>query len=876
MLLVVSIAAIAFAGIELPDTPYPQWAIVAPVCYLIAVLGDIAAAVILLATWRTVPARRSTVVLALLFLADASMLFVSLLSLPLLPTVPPFLNVPDQYVIWILVFRHVLFACGAIAYMAFRRFGDAKVQTPRFTLAACAIVITCTWASIVAALALCERGPTLSVGDSIAGLLSSGVGPGIAILLTLVAFAAFGMRQPSGIDRALALALLALATETLLLLAGGHLYGSIFFARRVLAAVGALFVPIAAIRTLLDSRTLLVEIETTLSAVADESARRAGRIRAVWQIAAQTETSQRRTQEVLDIAMAALRPGKPMMGFLSRLDRENLIIDTVAYGGYESSTAEIEGIIHAGSSFPAVKTMTTFFLDGDGAKAWDDLGSIASRYFVADNLRLRSFIGKRISVAGQTHFLTFASRETMIDEPFAEDDIAYVDVVASFFASRFQEQRQFERIQFEVEHDGLTGLENRTQFRAAIRDEIRTGKSFALAVVDLDGFRHVNEREGHQVGDEVLVEAARALVAVRPSNLVGRMSGDQFGVLVRGVASLESATLAVDAYAHVFRKAFDTHGRTGEHALAIGASIGAARFPENGTTAEDVLRRADVALGVAKQRGASSTALFDASMEAILETTRLRVVELESAIAGDQLALVYQPTFDLKTRRILGAEALVRWDHPERGRLPPAEFVDFAERNNLIGPLTLWVFRRIACDLTSRSDWPAGFRAYFNVSAQMLDDVPFITVLDATLRGNPGLNSRLGIEVTETAAMQNVERSMNTIDLFRRWGLTVAIDDFGTGYSSLSYLKQLTVDVIKIDRSFVMGLPDDERDNAIAELLLRIIDRFGFTSLAEGIETEAQLAWLLAHGCRLGQGFLVSRPEAFEVLLDRLGMIRAA
>jgi EAL domain-containing protein (putative c-di-GMP-specific phosphodiesterase class I) len=163
---------------------------------------------------------------------------------------------------------------------------------------------------------------------------------------------------------------------------------------------------------------------------------------------------------------------------------------------------------------------------------------------------------------------------------------------------------------------------------------------------------------------------------------------------------------------------------------------------------------------------------------------------------------------------------------------------------------------------------PPGFRVFFNLAAEMLDDIPFIAELRASLDADPRLIDRIGIEVTETAAMQNVERSMHTIDMFRKWGLAVAIDDFGTGYSSLSYLKQLSVDVIKIDRSFVMGLPDGERDGAITEMLLRITDRFGFKTLAEGIETEEQAAWLLEHGCQYGQGFLIAKPLPLADLLD--------
>jgi EAL domain-containing protein (putative c-di-GMP-specific phosphodiesterase class I) len=218
----------------------------------------------------------------------------------------------------------------------------------------------------------------------------------------------------------------------------------------------------------------------------------------------------------------------------------------------------------------------------------------------------------------------------------------------------------------------------------------------------------------------------------------------------------------------------------------------------------------------------------------------------------------------------------VRWDHPQRGRLAPSEFIDFAERNGLIAPLSSWVLARVARDLASAGPLPAGFRLYFNVAPQMLDDIPFITAVHDVLKADPVLAAHLGVEVTETAAMQNVERSMNTIALFRSWGLHVAIDDFGTGYSSLSYLKQLEVDMVKIDRSFVSGLPNDERDGEVTEMLLRIIARFGFSTLAEGIETEAQAAWLTEHGCRFGQGYLVAKPDTFVELLDRMGLPVAA
>ena len=360
-------------------------------------------------------------------------------------------------------------------------------------------------------------------------------------------------------------------------------------------------------------------------------------------------------------------------------------------------------------------------------------------------------------------------------------------------------------------------------------------------------------------------------MAVDAHDFVARMSADEFGIVLCGADGFDSTAKAVGAYTNVFRERFSAGSGGEERLLDVGACIGVSRFPQDGASYEQLVRHASVALGVAKERGASTTLLFDAPMQAILDASHLRFIELSEAIANDQLVLAYQPTFDLATREIVGAEALVRWDHPVRGRLPPLEFIEFAERNGLMGPLSRWVLDRVARDVSRRDvRLPPGFRVYFNLGAAMLDDVPFIARLNEVLLATPGLAAYLGVEVTESAAMQNVERSVNTIELFRRWGLSVAIDDFGTGHSSLAYLKQLTVDVVKIDRSFISGLPEDDRDAALAETLLRIIDRFAFKTLAEGIETEAQAAWLLAHGCRLGQGYLVARPAPFDELLARI------
>jgi diguanylate cyclase (GGDEF)-like protein len=871
------IGAAAFATLALPPDPLPRLAIIAPIAYFVAVLADAATALILLGTAGSSDARRSSFALALSFCASAAIMFVALLVLPLLPTEPPVFSAPAQSGIWLFILWHINAAAGALIYVVLRRDDRAGRPSARFMRDATAIAVFVVAGTLIVAFTAHAWLPVLAEGSGVSGLRTTGVGPFAAFLLLLASVLTFRLRNPLPIERALAFSVLALAVGITLFVADGHRYSAAFYAGRALLLLGSVLVLIAAVRTLVRSRERLGAIEGALSRAVGESAQQAGRIRAVWEIASQVDQpDDDRYNAILQIATAALRPGAPMFGTLSHLDNDQLVFDATSWSGPQGERMRIADGVYPGARVQFEKTMQSLLgVNGRTTLAWSNLDFLDGRDMMFEAHDVRSFVGTPLMIGRQTYFVGFLSTQTTERVPFAEDDIAFVDVVAAFMANRFNQQKQFERIQFQIEHDALTGLENRVQFRKAVRDEIQTGTPFAVAFVDLDGFRHVNEREGNQIGDEVLVEVASTLASVSNNDLVARMSADEFGVLLRGINDSAGARAALVEYAELFRNPFHTGDRMGTQMLNIGASIGAACFPADGASAESLMRRADVALDVAKVSGGSATVIFDAPMEEILKESHLRVVELADAIAQDQLALAYQPTFELATRRITGAEALVRWDHPERGRLMPSEFIAFAEHNGMIAAISRWVFRRAARDISSVAALPERFRVYINLAAQMLDDIPFITELRAALDADPRLIEHLGIEVTETAAMQNVERSMNTIDLFRSWGLTVAIDDFGTGYSSLSYLKELSVDVIKIDRSFVMGLPDNERDDAITEMLLRITDRFGFATLAEGIETEAQAAWLLEHGCRYGQGYLVAKAEPFDAMLQRLDKVHA-
>jgi len=870
---VLCIVAVAAGGFLLSRDPAPRLEIFGPIVYALASFGDLATAVVLLATWRRSPGRLPTFVLMLTFAVSAPLMVAAMLTMPLLPNVLPVVPASPQSGLWLFVAWHVTAGVGAVIYARCRAIGNAHTLSRRFVTEA--VVIATAYFAVVMSLALTysDHLPRLTPRALFSSLGSSGVGPVTITLLLVAAIFVFRVRGRTATDRALGFALIALALDVLLLLAGGPRNSAAFYAGRAALLLGASFVFIASVQILIRIRARVGETEWKLICAEDESAKRAGRIRALWQITQdETLSQQERFDGVLAKATEALRPGKPMFGCLTHLEGDIVVVDSISWNSGES-LQKLADTVFPGATIPLQETMQSIIYAEGRTKAWDDLSAapgVSGR--VCQQVSWRSCIGTPVNIGRQTHFLVFTSPETTLDDPFTADDIAYVEIVAAFFASRFSQQMQFERIQFQIEHDALTGLANRVEFRKAIREAIAGGTSFAVAFIDLDGFRHVNEMHGHQVGDEVLVEVASSLTAVVPGDFVARMAGDEFGVLLHGATTEAAAAAMAGRYAARFQQPFHTGDRLGTQMLRVGASIGAARFPADGGTAEELMLRADAALAAAKQHGGSSTRLFDAQLDEQMAEAHVRVVELADAIAGDQLALAYQPTFDLATRRIVGAEALVRWDHPERGRLLPADFVPLAERNDLITPLSRWVLARLVRDLALAPALPKGFRVYFNLTAQTLGDVAFISELKSVLQNSRGLAEHVGVEMTESAAMDDIEGAAQTIDLFRKWGLFVAIDDFGTGYSSMSYLKKLRVDVIKIDRSFVTGLPGDERDAAIAEMLLRITDRFGFATLAEGIETEAQATWLLNHGCRAGQGHYFAKPGPFAALLRRLAL----
>jgi len=424
---------------------------------------------------------------------------------------------------------------------------------------------------------------------------------------------------------------------------------------------------------------------------------------------------------------------------------------------------------------------------------------------------------------------------------------------------------QEERLQYEVSHDGLTGLANRAQFRDRLATTLATTGRASVLLVDLDDFKAVNDLLGHDVGDALLVSVSQLLRAeVGADGLPVRVGGDEFAVLLTG-ADAAPDTLAGRLLAALNRP-------IGEHRLLVQASIGVATAMP-GATVDSVLRDADVAMYIAKQRGKARFVRYvDGMREPVLAHMQLGG-ELRRALDNDEFRIVYQPIFRLDDHRAIGVEALVRWHHPTRGVLQPAEFIPAAERTGLIVPLGRFVLRE-TCRQTAL--WLAEFgpdalqKAGPNVSARQLHDPDFVSDVTAALAESGLPSERLVLEVTESAVLRGQQIS-RTLDELDRMGIQLALDDFGTGESSLSLLRAFPAAIVKLDKSFVDGIEiDDGRQDAanarqaVARAVIQLSRAFGLDAVAEGIENAAQAAVLRELGYRLGQGYHLARPMTAE------------
>jgi diguanylate cyclase (GGDEF)-like protein len=469
------------------------------------------------------------------------------------------------------------------------------------------------------------------------------------------------------------------------------------------------------------------------------------------------------------------------------------------------------------------------------------------------------------------------------------DDGGEIGALANSFREMGRNlQKSSEQISYLAYHDSLTGLPNRSMFNEylvdAIADAHRHQQLLALMFLDVDNFKQVNDSLGHQVGDELLKAIAALLasclresdtLAVTSSSMatdiVARMGGDEFTILLPDVRD----PYAAGAVARRILGRLQQPVIVGGNTLYISASIGITMYPTDGVIAEELIKHADIAMYHAKEHGKNNYQYYSAEMNVIAYQRVTMENKLRRALANDEFFLQYQPIYDVATGTVVGVEALLRWQDPQAGLVPPDGFIPIAEESGLIVPIGEWVLRE-AC--RQNKAWQAaGLPRVFmsvNVSNVQVNRGGLVEMAARVLR-DTGLDPRyLDLEITESSIMTAHEQAIRALNGLRALGIRISLDDFGTGYSSLSYLRRFPIDILKIDRSFVQEILDNTKGDAIITAIVAMGHSLNLRIIAEGIETEHQLQFLRAQGCDMAQGFLLSRPLSAVAVGDLLSVPR--
>ena len=436
-------------------------------------------------------------------------------------------------------------------------------------------------------------------------------------------------------------------------------------------------------------------------------------------------------------------------------------------------------------------------------------------------------------------------------------------------------RRAEERLLHDAIHDGLTGLPNRTLFFDRLEHAIRRSKRsldqlFALLFVDLDRFKGVNDSLGHLAGDELLVEIGnRISTCFRPSDTVARLGGDEFTILLDTIERPEDAIHAAERVQRAIAAPFDVRGTEIFMSASIGIAVSAPHYVQPG----EMLRDADIAMYRAKAKGRAGYEVFQPGMHTVAVAQLQLENDLRRAVERSELVLHYQPVVRLTDEKIIGFEALIRWNHPTRGLLYPDDFLTMAEETGLIVVIGSWALVEAA---TRMREWQQAFgRADLtisvNVSGRQLISPSFVSDVDSILNMTGLPPNTLCIELTETILMENSETAMKTLQKLRDLGVQVHIDDFGTGYSSLSYLHRFPIDSLKIDRSFISHIETGDENLEIIRTIIKLAENLKMQTIAEGVENRVQQMQLLALGCHAGQGYLFSRAADSSAVRTMIG-----
>ena len=510
-------------------------------------------------------------------------------------------------------------------------------------------------------------------------------------------------------------------------------------------------------------------------------------------------------------------------------------------------------------------------LDSERPLAIADARSVLEASEENQSLGIVGFLGAAVAgTSGEAVALVVAidrsARQWTAEEVEHFSEMAASAVTEIELQRRTVEAERIERqLRHDALHDGLTGLPNRICFVERLRHAGERARrnpedSFAVLFVDLDHFKVVNDSFGHLAGDELLVEVARRLGGcLRSVDTLARLGGDEFALLLEEVREPSDAARVAER----LQKALSSPMTIRDSEVFTSASIGIALSGKAEDPPQHLLRSADLAMYRAKEHGRSRFEVFDPAMHtAALERLHLEM-DLRRAIDRDQLTLHYQPVFSLTTGGVVAVEALIRWQHPERGLIPPLDFIPVAERTGLIADIGIWVIAR-ACEQLKRWEREFGYAApqsvWINVSPKQFAQCDLVRQVEELLASLSFEPRRIKFEITESIMLEDIDLAMRTLNDLRRLGVQVFMDDFGTGYSSLTYLGRLPLDGIKVDRSFVRQMGTDVRQAQLVGTIITLIRNLGLEPIAEGVETDHQAKLLREMGCAFAQGFMFCRP----------------